>query len=50
MNICKEILPSLKQHLKRAGGFHQKSPRQIIFFEDTMGMPGSLYEEIVNFT
>jgi len=45
MNICREISPSLKQHPKRAGEFLQKSPRQIIFFEDLAWIP-ELYKEL----
>jgi hypothetical protein len=50
MNIYREISLSLKQRLRRAGEFLQKSPRQIIFFENLMVVPGHLYKETVNAT
>jgi hypothetical protein len=46
MNIYREISPSLKQHPKRAGEFRQKSLRQIISFEDLMGVPELLYKQL----
>jgi hypothetical protein len=50
MNIYRETSLSLKQHLKRAGEFLQKSHRQIIFFKDLMVVAGHLYKETVNAT